>query len=150
MNRLKFRYPYQKIVDLKANQTTQAQWMLSEAIGKLHEEQVSLNRLHADRAACQQQMDRASVQTISVSELLTFQHYMEYLDYRIVQQNVELQSAEADVRRNQQQLSTRLVDEKVWVTLKDKAKAQFEAWVLQREQQQLDEMATARYSANEG
>ena len=45
----KFRYAYQKIVDLKTSEKTQAEWLLSTAVGKLHTEEDSLNRLYQER-----------------------------------------------------------------------------------------------------
>ena len=39
---LSFRYSLQKIVDLKKNEKTQAEWILSHAMGVLQEEEHSL------------------------------------------------------------------------------------------------------------
>ena len=39
----KFRYAYQKIADLKTSEKTQAEWLLSTAVGMLHTEEDSLN-----------------------------------------------------------------------------------------------------------
>ena len=44
----KFRYAYQKIADLKTSEKTQAEWLLSSAVGKLHTEEDSLNRLYQE------------------------------------------------------------------------------------------------------
>ncbi|MGV2795025.1 flagellar export protein FliJ, partial [Clostridium perfringens] len=38
---MRFRYVYQKVVDLKSNEKTQAEWMLSAAVGILQAEQYS-------------------------------------------------------------------------------------------------------------
>ena len=37
---MRFRYPLQKLVDLKTNQKEQAEWMLSEAIADLQREEL--------------------------------------------------------------------------------------------------------------
>ena len=42
---MRFRYSLQKIVDLKANETKQAEWLLSDAVGRLSEAEHSLQEL---------------------------------------------------------------------------------------------------------
>ncbi|GJM75556.1 hypothetical protein HMSSN036_77720 [Paenibacillus macerans] len=60
---MKFRYVYQKVLDLKSNEKTQAEWMLSAAVGELQSEQRSLEQLFEEQArtasAIQDEMETA-------------------------------------------------------------------------------------------
>ncbi|MEC0268507.1 flagellar export protein FliJ, partial [Paenibacillus anseongense] len=40
---MQFRYSFQQIVDLKNNERTQAEWILSEAMGQLRNEETNLH-----------------------------------------------------------------------------------------------------------
>lgn len=48
--------------------------------------------------------------------------------------------------KKQDQLSTKVLDEKVWLKAKDKAETQFQQSMILREQNELDEMATVRFA----
>ncbi|MNS04050.1 flagellar biosynthesis chaperone [compost metagenome] len=141
---MKFRYMYQKVVDLKSNEKTQAEWMLSAAIGELQAEQRTLENLIEDKARASEAM--LSEGASSMLRLQELQRYVEHLDRCIKSKLSDIESAEMNVEHKQSQLSTRMLDEKVWLKAKEKAKAGFEQQVLLREQNELDEMATVRFA----
>jgi flagellar FliJ protein len=142
---LGFRYPLQKIVDLKVNEKTQAEWVLSHAMGILQEEELSLNSLHSEKNEIH--ADLISVVGISanISQLQTFQNYMTHLDNKIMKKTMDVKRAEQNVVHKKDHLSDKMMDEKVWSKAKDKAKMMFDALERTKEQQVLDEMATTRH-----
>jgi flagellar FliJ protein len=145
MMRLGFRYPLQKIVDLKANEKTQAEWVLSNALGILQEEEHSLNSLHTEKNDIHADLTSAIGTRANISQLRIFQNYMNHLDNRITKKITDVEHAEQNVIHKKGHLSAKMIDEKVWSKAKDKAKLIFETIERSKEQQILDEMATTRH-----
>ncbi|MDT9718754.1 flagellar export protein FliJ [Paenibacillus sp. ClWae2A] len=147
---MKFRYHFQKVVDLKSNEKTQAEWMLSTAIGKLQTEEEHLIQLLNDRSNLVGIIQSATENTASVNSLQEMQRYVHHLDECISRKNSDVKHAQVNVQRNQTVLNGKMIDEKVWVGARDKAKIKFQQEMLLREQNDLDEMATVRFAAKAG
>lgn len=147
---MKFRYHFQKVVDLKSNEKTQAEWMLSTAIGKLQTEEEHLIQLLNDRSNLIGIIQSATENTASVNSLQEMQRYVHHLDECISRKNNDVKHAQVNVQRNQTFLNGKMVDEKVWLGARDKAKIKFQQEMLLREQNDLDEMATVRFAAKAG
>ncbi|MBP3965257.1 flagellar export protein FliJ [Paenibacillus lignilyticus] len=141
----RFRYAYQKIVDLKTSEKSQAEWQLSVVVGELQTEEQSLLKLHQDRAEWSDRLQLSSNQAVTLSELMVIQEYIEYLDICIKQKMMDIQKAEAAVEVKRIALSERMKDEKVWQKSKDNARQRFQADMLLIEQNELDEMASVRF-----
>jgi flagellar FliJ protein len=142
---LGFHYSLQKIVDLKANEKTQAEWILTHAIGVLQEEELTLNSLHSEKSEIHADLTSAIGISANISQLLTYQNYMTHLDHRITKKLKDVERAEQNVLHKKGHLSEKMIDEKLWSKAKDKAKTIFEAVERTKEQQVLDEMATTRH-----
>ncbi|AZN40854.1 flagellar export protein FliJ [Paenibacillus albus] len=141
----RFQYTYQKIVDLKTSEKSQAEWQLSVVIGKLNNEEQSLQQLREERASWAERLGSASSEAVSLSDLLAMQQYIEHLDSRIVHKLADVKKAEVAVEAGRRVLSDRMMDEKVWQKSKSNAQDRFRAEMLVREQNELDELATARF-----
>jgi flagellar FliJ protein len=142
---MRFRYPLQKIVDLKTNQKTQAEWMLSKAVGKLKEEEDSLLELHQEKLRLEEELVKLSEQSVTISSMLINQQYINHINNQIQQQNKQILAAQNIVEHKKIELQTKMQDEKVWNMTRDKALSLFQAEFLKKEQDALDEMATVRY-----
>ena len=142
---MRFRYSFQKIVDLKTNEKTQAEWILSDAIVKLKQEESKLHELEHAKAEMQEELHAAAGQRTTVSNLLLLQSFVEQIDQRIQAQHKDLQSAQSDVQIKQNDLTGKMLEEKVWTKAKERAFQRFSAQMLKKEQDNLDEMATNRF-----
>lgn len=142
--KMRFRYSFQKIVDLKANEKTQAQWVLSGAVGRLREEEESLSTLYSEQSRVQSLLGSAAQQT-TVSELMVYQHYLDHLKDRIRLKTADVRQAEHKVSEKRQILSSKMMEEKVWDQARSKAFMIHQASELKKEQDVLDEMATMRH-----
>ncbi|MWV43549.1 flagellar export protein FliJ [Paenibacillus sp. HJL G12] len=143
---MRFQYAFQKIVDLKGNEKTQAEWMLSSAIGELQAEEKSLGELLHNRERMANELQEAAEQRAPVSKIREFQMYVEHLEQCIVRKHSDVQQANVNVQMKKKQLSHKMLDEKVWLKARDKAKSSFQQSMLLREQSELDEMATVRFA----
>ncbi|MCK6074051.1 MULTISPECIES: flagellar export protein FliJ [Paenibacillus] len=147
---MKFRYHFQKVVDLKSNEKTQAEWMLSSAIGKLQTEEEHLMQLINDRNSLMDIIQSSAESCASASSLQELQRYAYHLDECISRKSSDVKHAQVNVQRNQTFLNGKVIDEKVWLGARDKAKIRFQQEMLLREQNDLDEMATVRFAAKAG
>ncbi|GAA0134148.1 hypothetical protein YSY43_09880 [Paenibacillus sp. YSY-4.3] len=143
---MKFRYVYQKVVDLKSNQKTQAEWMLSAAVGHLQAEQRSLELLEEDKLRTFSAIQSAMENKASMIELQELQRYMDYLENCIESKQGDIRRAEVNVEKKKAVLNGKMLDEKVWLKAKEKAKHKFQHEMLLREQNELDEIATVRFA----
>ncbi|MFS0727842.1 flagellar export protein FliJ [Paenibacillus sp. 1P07SE] len=143
----KYHYPYQKIVDLKTSEKTQAEWILSTALGKLQDEEQTLHGLRREKALRQEEMLHSAAQVVSLSELRISQDYIRFLDECIERKLEDVSSAKRDVEISQSKLTDKMMDEKVWLKAKEKSTFRFRQELLLREQNELDEMASVRYAA---
>ncbi|GIP43738.1 hypothetical protein J45TS6_21970 [Paenibacillus sp. J45TS6] len=141
-----FTYHFQKVVDLKAKEKTQAEWLLSSAIGKLQAEENHLLELVRDRENLMEGISSFSLQSASASSLQEMNRYVHYLDECISRKNNDVAHAEVNVKQNQAFLNDKMLDEKVWNQAREKEKMHYQQEMLLREQNELDEMATVRFA----
>lgn len=141
---MKFRYSFQKIVDLKSNEKTQAEWVLSGAVGRLREEEESLSTLFSEQSQVESQLGTAASRT-TASELMVYQHYLDHLNERIKLKTADVRKAETKVIEKRSILSSKMVEEKVWDNARTKAFMLHQSLELKKEQDALDEMATNRH-----
>ncbi|AOZ94221.1 flagellar export protein FliJ [Paenibacillus crassostreae] len=143
-----FNYTFQNIVNLKGNERTQAEWMLSSALVKLQEEEQTLIELEKFRNDTTEQLLLKIENSASIVKIQELQTYLEYLEQCIVRKNSDVRKANVAVRKSQNHLSDKMLDEKVWLKSRDKAKDKFQHETLLREQNELDEIATVRFAMN--
>ncbi len=143
---MKFRYVYQKVLDLKSNEKTQAEWMLSAAVGELQSEQRSLEQLFEEQARTASAIQDEMENSASMLKLQEHQRYMEYIEQSIARKLGDVKRAELNVEQKKSILNGKMLDEKVWLKAKEKAKEKFQHEMLLREQNELDEMATVRFA----
>ncbi|TNJ64295.1 flagellar export protein FliJ [Paenibacillus hemerocallicola] len=141
---MRFRYPLQKLVDLKTNEKEQAEWMLSEAVGQLQQEQQALTELEEELARVGEELAYASIHRTTISQMQLLQHYSQHLEQQIRLKTKDVDRAQANVTDKQHVLTGKMMEEKVWTKAKEKAQLQFTAIVMKKEQEELDEIALNR------
>ncbi|UQZ32117.1 flagellar export protein FliJ [Paenibacillus sp. PK3_47] len=143
---MRFHYTFQKVVDLKANEKTQAEWMLSSALGELQAQEKSLDELLVQRSTLMLSLQNAAENKTPMSKIIEMQQYVDYLDKCIARKHSDINKAHVEVQHKQDNLNTKMLDEKVWLKARDKAKNIFQQDMILREQNELDEMATVRFA----
>ncbi|WP_127580611.1 flagellar export protein FliJ [Paenibacillus koleovorans] len=141
---MKYRYPLQKLVDLKANEKTQAEWMLADAIGQLQQEREALARLEREQDDMRVRLNDAPQSRMPIAELRLLQDYYDYRVQAVRRQAKQVDDAEQQVAFRQQQLTEKMKEEKVWEKAKEKAFHQFMTIMQKKEQDELDEIALTR------
>ena len=140
-----FHYSFQKVVDLKSSQKTQAEWLLSDALTALSVEEMSLRELMLAKEEWDEKLQRSAQQAIPLSEVRMIGQYLEHLQTCIDKKRLDVKQAERVVERNRSQLADKVKDEKVWLKAKDHAWDKFRHALQLKEQNELDEMATVRF-----
>lgn len=141
---MRFRYAFQKIVDLKSNEKTQAEWVLSSAVGQLKQEEETLKSLQSEKEDVHRLLCSSASVSITASQLMLYQHYLDHLDQRIVSKTVDVRTAQRNVADKQERLTAKMVEEKVWNKARERAYRNYAAHMLKKEQETLDEMAVTR------
>lgn len=143
-----YRYPLQKIVDLKGSQKSMAEWEYAASLGKLRSEEERLEDLLKERREVEQTLYETTMRPTPLTRLVTLQQYIDILDERILLQNEGVRSAETAVKKCQGLLADKMVDEKVWLNARDRALDRFRNERLAKEQNELDEIAIVRAAAS--
>ena len=143
---MRFKFPFQKIMDLKSNEKSQAEWMLSSALVQLNEEEQLLHQLQVEKDQIQDHWREYSAVSMPAADLQMMHQYIHHLDSQIERKQRDIEKAQSDVSDKQQNLSSRMLDEKVWSKAKEKALIQYQRLVQKQEQEQLDELATVRFT----
>lgn len=144
---LKFNYSFQKVVDLKTSEKNHAEMHLSSAIGQLNAEEQTLGRLFSDKSSLADSIQEQTVGAVSALQLQQMQDYVNYIDQCILQKRQDIQTAQVKVEEKKEKLTTKMLDEKVWLQARGKALESFEKEEMLREQNELDEMATVRFAS---
>ncbi|CAM3356061.1 flagellar export protein FliJ [Marinicrinis lubricantis] len=142
---MKFRYAYQNIVNLKATEKTQAQWMLSRELERLRTEETSLSQLQQQRKETMDTLHQAALNGASVLELQHLQLFLDRLEKMIQSKVKDVGEAQKRVQEKQQSLNHKAMDEKIWTKAKENALTEFTAQFLKKEQEELDELAAVRH-----
>ncbi|MNH99265.1 flagellar biosynthesis chaperone [compost metagenome] len=142
---MRFRYSFQKIVDLKNNERTQAEWILSDAIVHLRNEETHLSTLSDSKNEILTELATQSKSRTTISQMMLLQSYSDHLEQQIVKKYEDIQVAQNVVVHKRERLSEKMLDEKVWSKAREKAFHKYRALVGKKEQETLDEMATNRY-----
>jgi flagellar FliJ protein len=144
---MSFRYPLQKIVNLKGSEKSMAEWEYAASLGRLRKEEERLEHLHQERRDVEQALQETSVRPTPLTRLTMLQRYIDVVDERIRQQYEGVHSAASQVKMRQGQLNDKVVDEKVWLKARDRALERFRNDKLAKEQNELDEIAIVRAAA---
>lgn len=142
---MKFHYAFQQIVDLKNTERTQAEWVLSDALGKLRSEQSTLSELESEKRRMQEELATSSENSTTISQMLVMQHYVNHLNRQISLKTTDVKQAQRQVEQKQQVLTDKMLDEKVWSKAREKAFEAHTAQSLKKEQEELDELASVRF-----
>ncbi|SEB46704.1 flagellar export protein FliJ [Paenibacillus sp. GP183] len=142
---MKFKYSFQQIVNLKNNEKTQAEWILSEALDRLRTEESSLYDLSEQKLELSEQLADVSESATTISQMLVYQNYLNHLNQQILKKNAEVQLAQNVVVKKQEHLSEKVIDEKVWTKARERAYSQYKIESGRKEQDVLDEISTNRF-----
>lgn len=145
---MRFRYPLQKIVDLKGSEKSMAEWDYAASLGRLREEEARLRELQEARADAETHMADTAAAPVALSELASLQHYLNALDGKIRLQLSGVASAEKVVHLRRGKLVEKSVDEKVWLNARDRALQVHRSEWLRTHQNELDEMAIVRAASS--
>lgn len=140
-----FQYSFQKVVDLKSSQKSQAEWQLSDALSALSAQEMSLRELMLAKEEWEDKLQQTALQSISLSEVVMIGQYIDHLQTCIDKKMQDVRQAERVVELNRSKLADKVKDEKVWLKAKDHAWDKFRHALQLKEQNELDEMATVRY-----
>ncbi|MCR8656252.1 flagellar export protein FliJ [Paenibacillus endoradicis] len=140
-----FKYTFQKIVDLKGSEKTQAEWILSDALAELRAEQDLLEQYVQEQKSWELKLEQSVLEAIPLSEVLIINQYIEYCAESIKLKQKDIMRAERKVFQKRQELASKMKEEKVWHKAKEHAFDKFKHETQLKEQNELDEMASIRF-----
>jgi len=141
---MRFRYPFQKIVDLKSGEKSMAEWAYAAALGVLHAEEERLARLVREREETASRLEEEVSRPIPLARLRQMEAYVLVLDSRIRDQTEAVHRAEEIVQERLRRLTDKMIDEKVWLNQREKAWERFRLEWNRKEQKEMDDLAAVK------
>lgn len=141
----KFRYIYQKIVDLKSSEKSQQESILAQAVHHLSLEQQAYTALVQERQNTEQKMQQSTSNGVTLIELQHMQNYVGYIDEQLLKKMYDIERAQQIVQQKRSALVEAIKEEKIWLNAKENAKQKFLFEFEKIQQNELDEMATSRW-----
>lgn len=142
---MKFKYSFQKIVDVKLSEKEQAERVLSHAVSHLVREEQRLYELNKQQDELRQQASSTLMKSACAAELRMIQNYAEHLIQQIEQKIEHVDVAKHTVSTKRINLQEKMREEEIWNKAREKAYGKYVAEMRLKEQNILDEMATNRF-----
>jgi len=141
---MSYRFPLQRVLDVKEKEKQQAQQELGSSLKKQHDAEEQMSMLSEKREAVQHRMLQPN-KGCKASHLHEHQRYISHLDQQIVQLQGYLQETRIEVEQKQGILIEKSKEERVWQTWKQELFIRYQQEASKQEQEMLDEMASIRY-----
>lgn len=139
-----YRFPLQRVLDVKEKEKQQAQQDLGVSLKKQHDVEEKMTALSEKRTTIQEHMIQQS-RGCKALELHDQQRYITHLDRQIVLLQNNLLQTKKEVEKNQGVLMEKSKEEKIWQEWKQEMFTRHQQVALKQEQEMLDEMASIRY-----
>ncbi len=136
-------------MNLKKSERAQSELILAEALATVRRLEAELMALYDKKEHIFIELDDIVVHHFDTKTIAPYNHYLRYLDMEIVKKNKQIMQAEHDVIEKRQQLVDKTLEQKVWVTSRDKALQKFQHEYMLEEQKVLDEIGLTRYIKDE-
>ncbi|GAB7388219.1 hypothetical protein BSNK01_20560 [Bacillaceae bacterium] len=140
-----YRFPMQRILDLKVKEKEKAQLEYGNALQKWRAEENRLRQLQAQIRALQEERCNRTSRT-KISELRDYEGYLHYLEELARQQQRRLKQTERELENRQNALLDKTREVKMWQRWQERWKANWQYQREKKEQAALDETATVRYA----
>jgi len=139
-----FKYPFQKVLDVKSSEKKEAESQLARAFAALTEAERELQAAVSEKERAQARLAEEALGPLAMAEIVASQRYVDFLEIRIKEADLRYKDAERRVSELRERLIDRTMDEKIWLNAKEKALTEFRKETERRSQLELDEMASAR------
>lgn len=142
---MKFRFPWEHLLHLKENQTSQAKWQLQSALRELMDEETRLAALQEGREDLRDQVSHLEQKGVTAAELMLMEQYLRSIDHTIQKQDQAVRFAEGAVDQRRTEVTEAEREEKIWHRVKEKRFRQYRVEYQRIEQKEADEMASQRH-----
>ncbi len=141
----RFNFRFQKILDLKENETQLAQVEMAEALKKEQAVREQSEALHSKITQAEEMKKAKEQKDIPISELRMLEEYIHQLYEQSSMANREVATHERIVSRSQDALKEKAREEKTWGNLKEQNYAAHQKENQAAEQNFFDDLAGSRY-----
>ena len=141
---MSYRFPLQRVLDVKEKEKQQAQQELGVSLQKQHDTEEQMIAISEKRIDTQSRM-LVQNRGFKASQLHEHQRYISYLDGQMIQLQSNLQQTIIEVEKKQGVLIAKSREERVWQSWKQELFFRHQQEALKQEQEMLDEMASIRY-----
>ncbi|WP_371017952.1 flagellar export protein FliJ [Pseudalkalibacillus sp. JSM 102089] len=139
-----FHFPFQRILDVKENEKSQAQLEMAESLKAQVDIERSLRDLEQAVLSMRQRLEERQQEGVSIIDLLKEEEHITYLEGQLHQKRNQLIQVEHQVSEQQDTLASKVREEKTWQSIKETRKEEFYHDMKMIEQNELDDLNTVR------
>ncbi|MFK3961011.1 flagellar export protein FliJ [Pseudalkalibacillus hwajinpoensis] len=140
----RFQFPFQRILDVKENEKSQAQLEMAESLKVQVDLERSVSSLEQQIYAMRLRLEQRQLDGLSITDLLKEEEHIAYLERQLQQKKNELMQAENQVSEQKDTLASKVKEEKTWQSIKETRKEEFQRDMQILEQNELDDLTTVR------
>ncbi|WLR61838.1 flagellar export protein FliJ [Guptibacillus hwajinpoensis] len=139
-----FQFPFQRILDVKENEKSQAQLDMAESLKAQVDIERSMRDLEKAVLSTRQRLEERQQEGVSIIDLLKEEEHISYLEGQLKQKRNQLIQVEHQVSEQQDTLASKVREEKTWQSIKETRKEEFYHDMKMIEQNELDDLNTVR------
>lgn len=142
---MKYRYPLQKILDLKEKEKEMFQVSLSSSISKLEKEKELYHRLQENINSLENDWTNKQQGVLSIADWAEWYSYKQLMEKKLSEKSKHLQRVEQEVERKREQVVEKAREVKIYQILKTRDYSRYLATENRKEQIMLDEISANSY-----
>jgi flagellar FliJ protein len=142
---MKYRYPLQKILDLKEKEKEMLQVSLSSSLNKLEKEKENYQRLQENINSLEHDWAMNQQRILSIADWAEWYSYKQLMEKKLNEKAIHLQRVEQEVERKREQVLEKAREVKIYQILKARDYTRYLATENRKEQIVLDEISANSY-----
>ena len=140
----RFQFPFQRILDVKENEKSQAQLEMAESLKVQVDLEHSLATLEQEVYSKRLRLEQRQLDGLSITDLLKEEEHIAYLERQLQQKKQQLNQIEEQLSEQKDTLASKVKEEKTWQSIKETRKEEFHRDMQILEQNELDDLTTVR------
>ncbi len=140
----RFQFPFQRILDVKENEKSQAQLEMAESLKVQVDLEHSLATLEQEVYSKRLRLEQRQLDGLSITDLLKEEEHIAYLERLLQQKKQQLNQIEEQLSEQKDTLASKVKEEKTWQSIKETRKEEFHRDMQILEQNELDDLTTVR------
>ncbi|WP_270180642.1 flagellar export protein FliJ [Alkalihalobacillus sp. CinArs1] len=139
-----YKFPFQRILDMKENEKEQVQLEMAETLKVQSNLEQEIAMLEQKVNSFRETLEKRQFEGLSVTELIEEEAHVSFWDQKLNEKKEALRQLDEQVSGHQENLAEKVREEKTWQSIKEKRREEHNREIKLIEQNELDSFNTVR------